>query len=967
MFSVFNVRSLRNKTTQILELLIENSIDLCCLSETWLRKGDGAIVNEFLERGYGLHHNPREGRGGGTAIAYKKHLKVTKQHCRSYLSFEITETLLRVHKQLLRVCSVYRSPSQSTSIFLEEFENYLYDLNQKSGKPLLCGDFNFHLENKDDTTAARFENLYTLLGFKQHVQESTHVHGGMLDIVLTPEDFVLNDINVIEESGTKSDHLLVKFNVPLSVSVDKLGASWVEKDFRDYDKINPDNFRTDILNSPLCDPTCFSDMDTTVNLFNSNLVKLLDKHAPNRKRVFRSDQEQDVWWNSDCQNSRKLRRRAERKFKKYRSPDNRKQYKLSCEKTSRVVDAVRNRYYKKKLDLADSKQKHSIIKRLLGNSIQHQLPSFSDDDAELASEFQTFFNCKVNSIYQTVEEQQNDVPSSYASAMPTSSCVTQKSSFNEIDESELISIISSMTSKTCLLDPVPTWMVKQYLHELLPILLYIVNLSLSSGEFPSKLKSSIVTPLLKSPEMNSDNLKSYRPVSNLSFLSKLIEKCAHQQLIEYLDCNELFCSLQSGYRKYHSCETAITKVHNDLLSYSDGSSHNALLVLLDLSAAFDTLNHRLLLKILTESFGFNGTVLKWFESYLSQRSFRVKINGSLSGNCYITIGIPQGSILGPLLFILFTKDLQLVARKHGFMFHCYADDCQIYLCFKALPSEANVTVEKLEKCLSEIKHWMTMHFLKLNEEKTEALALHPFYGQSKLVDQISFNGADIAITPTAKSLGIHFDCKLSFQHQVNDIVRTCNYRLKNMIRIGSKLQPSLKQIIFQSYIMNKMDYCNSVYAGLNQSLIDKLQSVQNAGARFVGGIFGRSWRQSGSMLDLLSSLHYLPVSYRTLYKICLLCFKCIHNMAPKYLKDLINISEPSAQYCLRRNCDRFLLVTPHKPRYQKMENAFNYAAPTTWNNLPYRIRSIQELSKFKVALKTYFYIKAFGSENTGTT
>ena len=141
--------------------------------------------------------------------------------------------------------------------------------------------------------------------------------------------------------------------------------------------------------------------------------------------------------------------------------------------------------------------------------------------------------------------------------------------------------------------------------------------------------------------------------------------------------------------------------------------------------------------------------------------------------------------------------------------------------------------------------------------------------------------------------------------------------------------------------------------------------VQNAGVRFDGGIFGRRWRQSGSMHHLLSSLHYLPMSYRTMFKLSLLCFKCIHSMAPQYLKDLISLHEPSDRYCLRRNNDRFLLVIPNKPCYQKMENAFSYAAPTVWNNLPYHIRSIGELSKFKTALKTYFYTKAFGS-NTGT-
>ena len=791
-----------------------------------------------------------------------------------------------------------------------------------------------------------------MLGYKQHVTSPTHVHGGWLDIVLTPADLSLENLKVLDETGTKSDHFMIIFNV--ECAVEQPNVSWVEKDYRNYDNIVHDDLKADILNSPLCDSSSFSDLNSSVDAYNHFLKQLLDKHAPARRKFFRNDL--DLWWNADCQRSRKLRRKAERRYKKSKTPQNRKLYKLSCIKTARVIDAVRNRYYKQKIENADPKQKHALIKQLLGNSTQHNMPYCSGDDLEMAEKFQSYSNDKVNGIYENVKAQQDTSPKL---SMQSSSCSTSKSSFQEISYETLFDVVSSMTTKTCALDPVPTWLVKKYLLELSPILLHIVNLSLTTGEFPTDLKTSIVTPILKGSGMNSDEMKSYRPVSNLSFLSKIIEKCVHKQLMEYLNENNLLSDVQSGYRKNHSCETAITRIHNDLLSFPDKTPHNALLILLDLSAAFDTLNHELLLKILKDTYGLTDTVLLWFQSYLSMRSFKVKIKRTLSGKCFVTIGIPQGSILGPLLFILFTKDLQLVASKHGFMFHCYADDCQIYLCFEALSETSDSVVQRLEACLSDIKSWMTWHFLKLNEGKTEALSLHPFYGQSQLVDEIYFNDTVIATSPTAKSLGVHFDSKLSFQKQASEVVQTCNYRLKNMIRIGSKLQPDVKQMIFQSYIMNKLDYCNSVYGGINQSVINKLQSVQNAGARFVKGMFGRDWRQRGSMHDLLSTLHYLPVYYRILFKICLLTFKCIHGLAPKYLQELISISQPSAHYSMRRNCDRFRLETLDKPRYQKMESAFQYISPTTWNNLPYEIRSITEILKFKVALKTHFYTLAF--------
>jgi len=209
---------------------------------------------------------------------------------------------------------------------------------------------------------------------------------------------------------------------------------------------------------------------------------------------------------------------------------------------------------------------------------------------------------------------------------------------------------------------------------------------------------------------------------------------------------------------------------------------------------------------------------------------------------------------------------------------------------------------------------------------------------------------------------VFFDSKLSFQRHVNETVRTCNFRLKNMSRIGSKLDEDLKKIVAQSYIMNKIDYCNIIYSSLNQNSLNKLQTVQNAAARFVGGVPNNviDWRHGGSMHELLFALHFLPVKYRVKYKICLLCFKCLNNKAPQYLNELVTLRKPS-RYNLRLNNDKHLLAVPQSPRYKKTENAFYYIGPQTWNDLPYSIRIIDDMTKFKVALKTHFFQIAFSN------
>ena len=191
-----------------------------------------------------------------------------------------------------------------------------------------------------------------------------------------------------------------------------------------------------------------------------------------------------------------------------------------------------------------------------------------------------------------------------------------------------------------------------------------MNQSLCQGKFPSSLKSAVVKPTIKKNQLDADCLKNYRPVSNLSVVSKLLERVALTQLNKYLVGNDLHCSMQSGYRPNHSCETLHVRMSDDVLREIH-SDNIVIVVLLDLSAAFDTIDHGILLDKLLTDFGICGKALEWFKSYLKDRSFRVKIDKSLSDLLCLLFGVPQGSLLGPILFILYIKYLEVIAAKYG--------------------------------------------------------------------------------------------------------------------------------------------------------------------------------------------------------------------------------------------------------------------------------------------------------------
>ena len=283
-----------------------------------------------------------------------------------------------------------------------------------------------------------------------------------------------------------------------------------------------------------------------------------------------------------------------------------------------------------------------------------------------------------------------------------------------MSEEELLKILKSSPSKSCDLDPILTSLVKECADILITPITKIVNYSITEGSFPNCFKMAYVTPLQKKPSLDRNILKNYRPVSNLSFISKLIEKVVAKQLNEFISLEGLLNVNQSAYKSSHSTETALLKIQNDIaLSVDSGKA--VALTLLDLSAAFETIDHSLFCDCLHDWFGLDGTVLSWIKSYLSNRKQKIKIGDSFSEAVILLFGVPQGSVLGPLLFTLYTSPLSQVISKLKVTHHLYADDTQIYLAVDSRNFDSSM--EELTEYLKSVQEWMDGVKLKLNPEK----------------------------------------------------------------------------------------------------------------------------------------------------------------------------------------------------------------------------------------------------------
>ena len=360
------------------------------------------------------------------------------------------------------------------------------------------------------------------------------------------------------------------------------------------------------------------------------------------------------------------------------------------------------------------KAMYSVTNDLLGRSASPSLPDCRDD-ATLAEEFHHYFTQKIGNIRSTTDSRSMTItlePLQPTAYQPAELCEFQPASADDIKR-----IIVQSSSKSCELDPMPTNLLKDNIDTLSPIIADIVNKSLQSGVVPAAMKHAIVTPIIKKRGIDANVYMNYRPISSLSVVSKTLERYVALELRRYLDDKCLNDPFQSAYRPGHSTETALVRIHNDLLLSID-SRRSVLLVLLDLTAAFNTLDHTVLLHRLRE-LGVDRTVLAWFTSYLVGRSNSVKIRQTTSSRQTVMYGVPQGSVLGPILFNIYISPIADIFRRHQIRYHIYADDTQLYA--ECPPSDHTDALRHLRDCVDELKRWLDRNHLLLNESKTEAI------------------------------------------------------------------------------------------------------------------------------------------------------------------------------------------------------------------------------------------------------
>ena len=649
-------------------------------------------------------------------------------------------------------------------------------------------------------------------------------------------------------------------------------------------------------------------------VWKSIFLSIADKHAPLRQRKVRSNY--NPWITAEIKNLGHRRDFLKKKAVTHNSICYFNQYKKCRNNLNKTIKKTKSNYYKTKLNSCkDHKENWKLINELLNNvsktTIINELIVDENKiigDENIANEFNKFFSCIGTNLAENINPCDVD-PLSFIK--PTQHNFT----FQIISHDKIREIIMQMnTTKSSGYDKISVKLLQAAGNSIVGPLTHIFNQSLRTGIFPDEWKIAKITPIHKADEKNLCG--NYRPVSVISVVSKVFEKVVYEQLMQYLEQHKIISKVQSGFRANHSTKTSLLHLTNEWLRNMDAGLINGVLFL-DLKKAFDTINHTILLSKL-ECYGIRGLSLQWFESYLNNRKQICKVNNSLSTFQNVSCGIPQGSNLGPLLFLIYINDLpNSLEITEPAMF---TDDTSLTATGET-PAEIQ---NKLRREIQNVSSWLSANYLTLNEEKTEYMLI----GSTKRLKQIK-NDPIIKIKDhvirrvyNKKVLGLEIDDKLKWTKHVEKQSKKISCSIAMLRKIKPYVPQTTLQTMYKSFVLPYFNYCSTVWFDGNKTHAEKMLKLQKSAARIITDS-GFDKRPS----EIFQMLKWTKIQSILKKRELIITFKSLKGMAPEYMTEMFSIPE-NQTYQLRHNHQKLYLP---KPKTNFLKRSFPYRGAVLWN------------------------------------
>ena len=878
-----NAVSLPKYRDQISRVIKRTKFDILAVSETYIK--NTTPKNRYKIDGYKFFGENRENKNNGGVGIYVSDIFKAKRIKVNYKGIqpEIIFVEIEVNNTKIIVSTVYKSPCVRYGVYSDIIE-YLAYFSTKYEHAIFTGDFNIDfLQTNSPSFKFLNNNILIPLSLTQIIKDPTRVterSSTLIDLIL------VNSPSNVKAVGNTCiigdlDHAMVY--CAYSVRKPKFKPQIIRR--RDFRNFQPDKFKNDIQNAPWhnIQNVILDDLDQATTHLEDIFSATINNNAPFREIKVTKPLDSS-WMTDDVTHLMDLRDKYRRKWLelKQRNTNN------TAINPNPLTDFFHNRFKElrnivnhsirdaKKTDfnnklnkkIKDCKKFHSALKQFDVVAAKNSVNITCHSDPNLLNNTFT----KHNNANVAQDRINNYINKINRTRKP---CTFN---FSEVSSEDIKKAALSLKSNACGIDEISAFFIKLSIDKSAGIFAEIVNASLRSGYFPSRWKKARIKPI---PKINEPILASdYRPISLLIAFSKILEKIVSSQMKTYLVENNLLDKFQSAYKNKHSTITALLEITDNIYSAMD-VSEITVLVLLDYSKAFDCANHKIILAKL-KSFGFNDLPLNWINSYLSDRSQQVVTEKGESNWINLVNGVPQGSILGPLLFTILVSDI--ASNIRFCKYHLYADDTQLYISGKV--EEINNLIKNINSDLNRIANFSLDNSLKLNEGKSTYIIIGSSQNIEKLnkmnLLNITINNKIIERETIVKNLGILFDENLCWDPEINKVVANGYAKLKQAYFSINFLNEKSKITLVKTYLLSQFNYNSIILQNLNNGQISKIQQFQNACTRFIFNL-----RKFDHISQDFNSLNILNmINTRNLQSLTLM-HKIITKQAPIYLTDKV--------------------------------------------------------------------------------
>lgn len=924
-----NVCSLKDKFQNLqLDYITKFRPSVIGLCET---KITNDIQKLYNIEGYEMIALNNQSNKGGLALYIKNNFTATIRPQQSVIRDGI-ETLFAdittPNDGIITVGVVYR---RSINIRIRDFslalDEIITSLNARN-KCYIMGDFNIDLlRNNANPDVELFLNTMISKNFYPTIRRPTRVTSNSRTLI---DNIFVNRIDHIDKSGVIitdiSDHF------PL-FSVDNRASVPVEAGtirYRIYSEESHTAFKNALMEVNWVDVVNEDDTNRSYDYFHNIISEIFESKFPLQIKNLRDKTKRKRWVTAGLFQSIRTKRRLYRRYIRNPNDRNRDEYKRHKNLLSRLCRVAREQHYQVILDgsFGDSRQIWQNLNKILGknhrsggNSVRINGDVTSQSEL-IATAFNSYFNSIPTVLSNNITHDNNG--RSFEQYLINQT--PEADDFPEASLKEITDIINDLKNcKSYGWDNITTEIIKKNCTILAPVILNLINKSLRTGIFPNHLKRAKLSPIFKSKDKL--DMKNYRPISVLPIISKIFEKVFYRKLYDHFQQNQLLTQSQFGFRTGAGTEHALLKFVDDVLEYFDENKFTVA-TFMDLSKAFDCVNHDMLIKKL-KHYGVPTSAINWIQSYLSNREHFVVWNQTQSPTLTLNIGVPQGSILGPLLFLIYINDI--IHASDNLTFVLYADDTTVYAADKSLENAITTMNAELQK----VSAWFDANKLTLNVDKTQVMMLSR---KRKItpIGRVTLRGQEIDRVDSAKFLGVIVDQKLNWKTHIALISQKISKSCGIIYRIRRLLNESSKRLLYYNLIYPYIIYCINVWSSTYKTNFQKLFVAQK---RAIKALFSLDLLTPSD--EIFANHSLLPLQKIINYNAAILAYKVTNNQF--FLTNFLPADNTGNRYPLRNILD---LQLP-RVRTEHSKLFIRYRATHLWNTIPATVRNEVLLKKFK--------------------